>query len=179
MITLPIPSLDGLLTERLRFRKLVAADVEWWMDYINHAEAIRFMPFTVGSRADCEEMIHRAMDRYTEDGSGLNAVLLRASGTPIGMCGLLTQTVDGEAELEIGYHFLPAHWGHGYAAEAAIACKHFAEERALVRSVISLIDEGNLRSQAVAKRNGMLPGRITVHRGVPAIVFRVELSLRA
>ncbi|MCC6936812.1 MAG: GNAT family N-acetyltransferase [Flavobacteriales bacterium] len=176
MITLPIPSLNGLLTERLRFRKLVAADVEWWIDYINDAEAIRFMPFTVGSRADCEEMIQRALDRYAEDGSGLNAVLLRDSGTPIGMCGLLTQTVDGAAELEIGYHFLPAHWGHGYAAEAAIACKRFAEERALVRSVISLIDEDNLRSQAVARRNGMLPVKRTIHRDVPAVVFRAMLS---
>ena len=173
MITLPIPSLDGLYTERLHFRRLVADDADWWMDYINSDEAIRFMPFTMGSQEDCVAMIQRSLDRYATDGSGLNAILLRDDETPVGQCGLLTQTVDGMPELEIGYHFLPQHWGKGYAAEAAIACKHFAFTHKLAPSVISLIDAGNQRSQGVARRNGMVPGNRTMHRGVEAIVFRV------
>lgn len=175
MIRIPVPSLDGSLTERLRFRALVKEDVEWWMDYINSAEAIRFMPFTVGSRSDCMAMIQRSLDRYVEDGSGLHAVLLRESNTPIGQCGLLTQTVDGIPELEIGYHFLPQHWGKGYATEAAVACKEFARKHHLAPSVISLIDEGNLPSQGVARRNGMVVEKNTVHRGVPAAVWRTLL----
>ncbi|MBK8499554.1 MAG: GNAT family N-acetyltransferase [Flavobacteriales bacterium] len=175
MIEPPIPSLNGLLTGRLHFRKLVAADAEWWMDYINSAEAIRFMPLTLGSRADCMAMIQRSLDRYAADGSGLHAVELRSTGEPIGQCGLLTQLVDGAQELEIGYHFLPQHWGKGYAAEAAIAYKQFAAEHGLAPSVISLIDEENHRSQAVAQRNGMLYEKRTVHRGVPALVFRASL----
>lgn len=172
MIMLPIPSLEGLETERLLFRRLVPEDINWWMDYINSAEAIRFMPFTLGSRSDGEQMIERARERYKEDGSGLNAILLRDSGTPVGQCGLLTQHVDGVLELEIGYHFLPQYWGNGYAAESAIACKEFAAERRLTPSVISLIDEKNVRSQGVAKRNSMHYEKRTVHRGVPALVFR-------
>lgn len=173
MIQFPIPSLHGLLTERLRFRRLVAEDAHWWMDYINSAEAIRFMPFTVGSKEDCAAMIQRSLDRYAADGSGLNAILLRDDDTPVGQCGLLTQMVDGIPELEIGYHVLPQCWGKGYAAEAAIACKQFAFAHNVAPSVISLIDAGNHRSQAVALRNGMLPGKLTMHRGVEAIVFRV------
>ncbi|MCC6911504.1 MAG: hypothetical protein IT224_05705, partial [Flavobacteriales bacterium] len=49
MITLPIPSLVGLTTERLLFRHATLKDNAWWMEYHNSAEAIRFMPFTVGS----------------------------------------------------------------------------------------------------------------------------------
>ncbi|MBL7791341.1 MAG: GNAT family N-acetyltransferase [Saprospiraceae bacterium] len=71
---------------------------------------------------------------------------------------------------------LPQHWGKGYAAEAAIACKRFATERGLASSLISLIDEENHRSQAVARRNGMACDKRTVHRGVPAQVFRVLLG---
>ena len=180
MIKLPIPSLEGLMTERLRFRRLVPDDIAWWMDYMNSAEAIRFMPFTLGSRSDGERMIQRAMERYAEDGSGLHAIVLREGGTPVGQCGLLTQHVDGVMELEIGYHFLPQHWRNGYAAEAAIACRHFAAERGLAPSVISLIDEANVRSQGVAMRNGMHFEKRTVHRGVPALVFRsVELRAHA
>ncbi len=176
MIKLPIPSLAGLLTDRLCFRRIVAGDADWWMDYMNSAEAIRFMPFSVGSRKDCEHMIQRSLDRYATDGSGLNAVALRESDIPIGQCGLLTQEVDGVAELEIGYHLLPQHWGKGYAAEAAIACRRFAAEHRLAPSVISLIDPTNHSSQAVARRNGMQQEKRGMHRGEEVLVFRAALG---
>ncbi|HQW87914.1 MAG TPA: GNAT family N-acetyltransferase [Flavobacteriales bacterium] len=172
MISLPIPSLDGLTTDRLAFRRLVPEDVGWWMDYIASAEAIRFMPFTVGSRADAEAMIRRSLDRTAADGSGLHAVLLREGATPVGQVGLLTQEVDGVAELEVGYHLLPGQWGRGYATEAAVACRRFAEAHRLAPTLISLIDPDNHRSQAVARRNGMAPEKRTVHRGAEALVFR-------
>ena len=175
MLVLPIPSLEGLTTERLTFRHPSLADHSWWMEYINSAEAIRFMPFTLGSEADCTLFIQRSLDRIKRDGSCLNVVSERSSNKPVGMIGLLTQEVDDTAELEIGYHLLPSAWGRGFAAEAAIACKVFARERALARSVISLIDHENMKSQAVAKRNGMQYTKDTVHRGVPAMVFRVGL----
>lgn len=174
MIRLPIPSLDGLTTERLIFRRLALSDVDWWMDYINDATAIRFMPFKLGERADAQLMIQRSLERYANDGSGLNAVLLRDGNVPLGQCGLLTQSVDGLPELEIGYHFLPQHWGKGYAAEAAIACKRYAFDNGITPSVISLIDPDNHRSQAVATRNGMTREKLTTHRGVPAHVWRVS-----
>lgn len=176
MIRLPIPSLTGLMTERLVFRRLVLPDVEWWMEYINSAEAIRFMPFKPGNRADCEMMVRRSLDRYVQDGSGLNAILLRDGEVPVGQCGLLTQEVDGVAELEVGYHLLPSHWGKGYASEAAIACKRHALENGLAPSVISLIDPSNQRSQAVARRNGMVREKLTTYRGVPAHVWRTRVD---
>lgn len=139
---------------------------------MNDAGSIRFMPFTLGSAADCALFLQRSLDRMIADGSGLHAVLLKGSKRPVGMIGLLTQNVDGADELEIGYHLLPSATGEGYAAEASIACKEFAQLRALAPSVISLIDPENLKSQAVAKRNGMSFEKNTVHRGVPAMVFR-------
>lgn len=175
MLSLPIPSLEGLTTERLIFRQPKLDDRTWWMEYMNNAEAIRFMPFTLGSDTDCTLFIQRSLDRITRDGSCLNVISERATQKPVGMIGLLTQEVDGFAELEVGYHLLPSAWGHGYATEAAKACKIFAQEHALAHSVISLIDHKNAKSQAVAKRNGMRYEKETVHRGVPAMVFRVEL----
>lgn len=176
MPILPISSLEGLTTDRLVFRRPVMADHAWWMQYMNNAEAIRFMPFTLGSEADCRGFIQRSLDRIERDGSCLNVVSERATGKPVGMIGLLTQDVDGTPELEIGYHLLPSAWGKGYATEAAIACKEFARKHELAPSVISLIDHANHKSQAVAKRNGMAFEKDTVHRGTPAMVFRVMLQ---
>lgn len=176
MISLPIPSLEDLTTERLVFRHPVMDDHQWWMEYINNAEAIRFMSFTLGSEADAKAFIQRSLDRMAADGSCLNVVSERATGRPVGMIGLLAQVVDGIPELEIGYHLLPSAWGKGYATEAAMACKEFARQHALAPSVISLIDHDNFKSQAVAKRNGMAFEKDTVHRGTPAMVFRVRLQ---
>lgn len=172
MIKLPIPTLDGLTTERLMFRRPVAGDASWWMEYMNDPGSIRFMPFTLGSSADCAFFLQRSLDRLIADGSGLHAVLLKGTERPVGMIGLLTQQVDELDELEVGYHLLPSATGNGYAAEAAAACKAFAQRHELAPSVISLIDPGNVKSQAVARRNGMHFEKNTVHRGVPAMVFR-------
>lgn len=174
-IHLPIPTMEGVSTERLTFRHPCLEDRTWFMEYINHAEAIRFMPFTLGSEADCEFFIQRSLDRIARDGSCLNAIIDHTTHEPVGMIGLLTQEVDGIAELEIGYHLLPSAWGHGYATEAAMACKAFAKRHALAPSVISLIDPGNIASQAVAMRNGMRLEGLGTHRGEQVMVFRVAL----
>lgn len=171
--------MHGVTTQRLLFRRAVMDDQAWWLEYINSAEAIRFMPFTVGSDADCRAFIQRTLDRYAADGSGLNAIVERSRGKPVGMIGLLTQVVDGIEELEVGYHLLPSAWDKGYATEAAIACKEFARQHRCAPSVISLIDPANFASQAVARRNGMTHEKDTVHRGVPAMVWRVEINGRS
>lgn len=151
-------------------------DCSWWMEYMTDSTAMRFMPFTVGSKDDCALFIERSLERATRDGSGLHAVLERSTARPLGMIGLLTQEVEGRQELEIGYHLLPSAWGAGYATEAAIACKGFAYQHGLAPSVISLIAPGNTRSEAVARRNGMSLERMTVHRGVPARIWRFTFT---
>ncbi|MBP6573964.1 MAG: GNAT family N-acetyltransferase [Flavobacteriales bacterium] len=171
----PVPSMEGVHTERLRFRRPVLEDSAWWMEYLKSSEAIRFMPFTVGREADCAAFIQRSLDRFVHDGSGLNAVVRLDDERPVGMIGLLTQVVDGLPELEIGYHLLPSAWGNGYATESAVACREFARLHQVSPTVISLIDADNLKSQAVAKRNGMSVEKRTIHRGVEALVFRAML----
>lgn len=168
--------MHGHTTDRLLFRTAVMDDHTWWMEYVNSTEAIRFMPFTVGSADDCRAFIQRSLDRQAHDGSGLNAIVERATGRPVGMIGLLTQVVDDVDEIEIGYHLLPSAWGRGYATEAAIACREFARRHKVNPSVISLIDHENYASQAVARRNGMVFEKDTVHRGVPAMVWRCLLE---
>lgn len=173
MINLPIPSLNDLRTERLYFRQPTMDDSTWWMEFINSPEALQFLGLKVGDQASCTFFLQKSLDRFPRDGSGLHAVLERATNKPVGMVGLLTQEVEGVMELEIGYHLLPSAWGKGYATEAAIACKEFAIEHNLSPSVVSLIDPANFASQAVAKRNGMVFDRKAIFRGEELFVFRV------
>jgi len=57
--------------------------------------------------------------------------------------------------LEIGYLFQKAYWHHGYAIEAAAACKDYAFNVLGTAEVYSLIKETNAASRKVAQRNGM------------------------
>ncbi len=172
MIRLPLPSLEELTTERLRFRLLNDNDRGWWSRFLGHPEAMRYLYMQPGDPANGTMWFERTYKRYREYGTGLMVVEDRTTGSALGQCGLLVQEVDGVQELEVGYHFLPEHWGRGHATEAALACMRFVDVNGLSSSVISLIHPRNERSRRVAVRNGMTFERTTRWREHPVEVHR-------
>ena len=73
-------------------------------------------------------------------------MILNFTGELIGDCGLVRQTVDGTDEIEIGYHVRRDQWGHGYASEAARACRDYGFANLKVDKLISLIRPENIAS---------------------------------
>src|SRR5207247_7716917 len=61
------------------------------------------------------------------------------------------------AQPELGWALTRAHWGHGYATEAAAAISDWAHERPKIDRLVSLITPDNARSQRVAERLGAMP----------------------
>jgi RimJ/RimL family protein N-acetyltransferase len=61
------------------------------------------------------------------------------------------------AQPELGWALTRAHWGHGYATEAAAAIRDWAHERPDIDRLVSLISPDNVRSRRVAERLGALP----------------------
>ena len=83
----------------------------------------------------------------------------RASGRAFGMAG--PWFPEGWPEPEIGWQLWDAaDEGQGYAAEAA---RGFAYDELGWQTAISLIVEGNTRSQALARRLGCVPDGIFTH----------------
>ncbi len=146
-----------------------------WVDYLRDPLAMRYFPDYIRLEAVTQAPIWiiRQQDRYVNQQFGLLALHLK-DGTFIGQCGLLLQEVDGEFVLEIGYHLFPAHWGKGYATEAATCFKEYARKHQLSTFIVSLISHHNTPSQAVAKRNGMVPWKESVWQDIPVIVFRID-----
>lgn len=99
--------------------------------------------------------LQRQLDRYSNLGFGLWAVVLKETGEMIGQCGLTMQPWKDEQVLEVGYLFNKAFWHHGYAAEAAIGCRKYAFDVLNAPEVCSIIRDTNTASQNVARRNGM------------------------
>lgn len=83
------------------------------------------------------------------------ATLDKPSGKLIGRCGLLAWNLDGELEVEVGYHLAREYWGRGLATEAARSIRDYGMDRLGFDRLISIIKPANTASRRVAKKNGM------------------------
>ena len=63
--------------------------------------------------------------------------------------------VEGQEEVEIGWHVHRAQWNRGFATEAATACRDHCFDALGLERVISLIRPENVPSRRVAEKIGM------------------------
>lgn len=169
---------DKLQTPRLVTNFLSMNDAVAWAAFFAHPEAIRFLFIeTLGlptKEAVAHHMIQKQLERYAEHRYGLQKLVHRETGEFIGCCGLLLQEVDGQNEIEVGYHIFPAFWNQGYATEAAKCFIDFAFNTHQTQRVISIIDDENQASIRVAEKNGMrLLKRTTWTYDEPVGVFGI------
>ena len=132
----------------------------------------------VFSDTETQEWMNKQINNYETHGFGLWAVTLKTNDEMIGQCGLTIQNYIDSQVLEVGYLFQKAFWHHGYATEAAIACRDYAFDKINAEEVFSIIRDNNIASQNVAKRNGMTikDTFIKHYRGVdmPHYLFSVK-----
>jgi ribosomal-protein-alanine N-acetyltransferase len=94
-------------------RFLTADDIESWSAFYKSPEAVQFLHVSTWFAGDpnpdplrlSDFMIRKQLRRYAEQRYGLQMILEKERGTFLGLCGLVTQEVDGVIELEVGYHF--------------------------------------------------------------------------
>src|SRR5438046_10760586 len=103
---------------------------------------MRFYPAPLAG-AGVDAWLSRILRRYQEDGHGLWAMILKSSGEVIGDCGLTVQDVDGQNEIEIGYHVRRDLWGQGLAIEAARACRDYWFAHLPVERLVPLMRPNN------------------------------------
>jgi len=147
-------------TERLLLRPLDAGDVDFLFDIYRLPEVARWSargePMT--HRDEAAERLSRWIARSEgRPGAGFFHVSVRETGAPAGLVLLISvpasEGVDRD-DMEIGWHFHPDAWGHGYATEAAQAMvdRGFAHG---LPEIYAVTDPANVRSQAVCARLGM------------------------
>ncbi|MER7463768.1 GNAT family N-acetyltransferase [Streptomyces sp. NPDC097981] len=114
-----------------------------------------------GSTLDPEqtaEDIERWEEEWDEEGFGLFAVELLASGELIGVVGLTVARSPQEVRdfVAISWRLGRQYWGQGYASEAAQATLEFAlQDRGLDR-VIAVNRAGHEESENVIRKLGMV-----------------------
>jgi RimJ/RimL family protein N-acetyltransferase len=90
-------------------------------------------------------------------GSCFWAMELRDTGRFIGWCGVKPGAAGTPiaAEREIGWSLASAHWGRGYAHEAAVATLAWTWANLNVASVAAITTPDNHRSRGLMERLGM------------------------
>lgn len=168
--------MEILQTERLYLRQMTQADMPALAKILKDPVAMAAYEHAF-SDEEVQQWLENQQRRYREDGHGLWAVVLRESGEMIGQCGLTWQNWEERRVLEVGYLFQRAFWHHGYATEAAVACRDYAFGQLGAGEVFSIIRDSNLPSQRVARRNGMTQRGVFVkhYYGVdmPHLVFSI------
>ena len=83
-------------------------------------------------------------------------------------------SAGSHAQPELGWALMRAHWGFGYATEAAAAIRDWAYESRSIDLLVSLISPNNVRSQRVAERLGATPTETVTpaHTNQKTVVWR-------
>ncbi|MFF8406714.1 GNAT family N-acetyltransferase [Streptomyces sp. NPDC014846] len=126
------------------------------------------------------EAIERWEEEWDEEGFGLFAVELLASGELIGFTGLSVPEFLPEVmpAVAISWRLGSQYWGQGYASEAAHATLEFAlQDRGLDR-VVAIDRVGDNASENVIRKLGMEIERETAHpvHGYPLRVHAIDLT---
>ena len=114
----------------------------------------------------------RAYPDFETVGFGRWGCVLGAEDRLIGMCGL--KYLSDLDEVDIGYRFLPAYWGNGYATEAARASIDYGFNSIGLEQIIGLVMPENTPSIRVLERIGMRCDGEFLYDGIRVIRYSIS-----
>src|SRR5918992_3790207 len=130
-----IPEIETTL---LRLRAFTPDDLDDLFLVFGDAEVMRYI--TNGKPRSLEETrkgLLRTIEGWQGRGFGLWAVTIEGSERVLGYCGLIY--LDDTPEIEIAYGLAKAHWGKGYATEAARAALGFGFEKLKLERIVAVV----------------------------------------
>lgn len=168
-------------TPRLLLRRWTDDDLAPMAEINSDPEVMRWIGD--GSVRDLDgtaEDIERWEEEWDEEGFGIFAVELLASGELIGSVGLSVPDDLPELlpDVEIGWRLGTQFWGQGYASEAAQAVLEFAlQDRGLDR-VVAVNRLANEQSENVLRKLDMAVDHETKHpaHGYALNVYSIDLT---
>jgi RimJ/RimL family protein N-acetyltransferase len=146
---------EVLRTERLVLRCLTEDDAPFILTLLNEPGFIA----NIGDRNartldDARRYITEGPGAsYQANGYGLWLVVLKDSGEPVGICGLVKR--DSLEHVDVGYAVLQRYSGRGYAREAAAATLDYAREVIGLETVVAITAPDNAASIAVLESIGL------------------------
>jgi ribosomal-protein-alanine N-acetyltransferase len=162
-------------TPRLLLREFTRDDAPFILELVNDADWLRYIgDRRVHSVDDAEGYLDKGpLTSYSANGFGLYLVVRRDDDTRVGICGLVTR--EALEHPDIGYAFLPAYRGQGYAKEAAAAMLTHAWDTLELPRVFAITSPDNDASIRVLERLGFVSnGQMEVRPGDVVNVYVVS-----
>jgi len=145
-----------ITTDRLTLREFVADDWLAVLAYQSNPHYLRYYAWTERTPTAVQEFIgwfladQQAKPRLCRQ----LAVTLTGTGELIGNCGIRLKSADAIVG-DIGYELAPAHWGHGYATEAARAIVDYGFTTLKLHRIWASCVADNVGSVRVLTKVGM------------------------
>ncbi|HEV7706618.1 MAG TPA: GNAT family protein [Asanoa sp.] len=145
-----------LVTSRLLLRELSDSDRPAVHGYAGDPAVTRFMDWGPNSPADTA----RFLDEVRGEASAVPrssytlAVVVRATDELVGAVHL-AETSSEHRRGEMGYVLAAAHWGRGFATEAAAAVLRFGFDQVGLHRIAATCDPDNVASARVLTKIGM------------------------
>lgn len=142
-------------TKRLSLRPLTLDDAAFYLQLVNEPSFLenigdKGVRDLDGARA---ALLAGPIDMQQRLGYSLWHVSRKEDGAVIGMCGLLRR--DTLPATDIGYAYLPAYWGKGYAWEAAEASMAYGRDVIGLQRLLGIVSPSNTASSNLLKKLGM------------------------
>ena len=167
-----------LQTQNLEIQDFTLEDAAFIVQLLNDAAFLQFIGDKgVRTEDDARNYLREGpMASYAENGFGLMRVSDRASGQPIGMCGLLQR--PGQPHPDIGFAFLPDSCGKGLAYESAMAVLQHGSETLGLATVDAFTNPDNVRSMRLLERCGLEFACMVTLAGIEneQRLYRIQLS---
>lgn len=141
-------------TDRLTVRWLSPDDADFILELMNEPSWLRFIGNKgVRTRAAARGYILSGpLEMYSRLGFGLYLVELKEGGRAGGICGLIKR--DALEDVDLGFAFLPAYWGKGYAYEAAAAVMEHAKTEFGINRLVAITTPDNDASIKLLEKLG-------------------------
>jgi [ribosomal protein S5]-alanine N-acetyltransferase len=168
-------SIENLRTARLHLTRIQPADLD---DYIRMYADPRVMA-TLGGLRTAEwtaNYLGVQIAHWDKHGFGLWTLRDIATGEFAGRGGLRHATVNGKAEIELAYGFLPAFWGRGLATEFARESLRVAFTELKLPELTCFTLPTNLASKRVMEKVGFRYERDIVHFDLPHVLYRLTAA---
>lgn len=156
-------------TERLRLRQWRTTDREPFAVMNADPRVMEFFPVPL-DRVESDAVADRCQALIAERGWGFWAAEIKGSGEFIGFVGLHVPTpqLPFSPCVEVGWRLAHAHWGKGFATEAAKGALRVGFEELGLSEIVSFTAVLNSRSRSVMQRLGMIEETATFeHPAVP------------
>lgn len=173
-----------LRTERLLLRRWRDADLDSFAALNADPEAMRFFPAPL-TREESDALAERWRSHLDAEGWGLWAVEVPGEADFVGCVGLARPGFEAHftPAVEVGWRLARAHWGNGYATEAARAALSHGFGELGLDEIVSFTSKANEPSARVMERLGMThdpaddfdhPRLPSGHRLRPHVLYRLR-----